>query len=145
MSANEQNDARGTARLLAIVARDCIVDPGSAASHQVALNNVFRLLEVYRVNPFFGLEPRIQHFPPRGTAAISLLPRAERRVKDVQVAFDQVVGAVFPGQSKDEAIRVIETVLRAVAYPEQGSSPSEDDRSKVGKFFDRVASELNVS
>lgn len=144
MSANEENDARGTARLLALVARDCIGDPGVAAAHEVALNNVFRLLEAYRANPFFGLEPRVKPFPPRGAAAISLLPRAERRVKDVRVALERAVTAVFPGQSKEDAIRALENVLRGITYPEQAGQPSANDRAKAGSFFDRLVAELNV-
>src|SRR5260370_36304458 len=104
MSAHEQNDARGTARLLALAARDSIRDPSSATEHEVALNNLYRLLEAYRVSAFFGMEPRARQFPPRVTEAISLLPRSKRRVRDVRVALEQARAAVFMGQSKDDAV-----------------------------------------
>ena len=50
MAAQGQNDARGTARLLAIAARDCVSNPTVATEQTVVLNNVYRLLEAYRRN-----------------------------------------------------------------------------------------------
>jgi hypothetical protein len=144
MSAHEQNDARGTARLLALAARDSIRDPSSATEHEVALNNLYRLLEAYRVSAFFGMEPRARQFPPRVTEAISLLPRSKRRVRDVRVALEQAQAAVFMGQSKDDAVRLLEKVLRGITYPAQFDHPSEDDRSKADIFFNKVVEHLSV-
>jgi hypothetical protein len=141
MSAHGQNDARGTARVLALTARDCIRDPAKASVQKVTLNNVYRLLENYRVNAFFGLQPT-RHLPPRKTETISLLPRAGRNVKDVRVALERAVDSVFAGQTKAEAILAVETVLRGIANPEKFEVPSDEDLAKAGRFFDRVLENL---
>lgn len=144
MSAHQQNDARGTARLLALAARDSIRNTSSAASREVVMNNVYRLLEAYRANAFFGIETRAKPFPARATEAISLLPRPERHVRDVRIALEEALAVAFPGQSKDEAIRVIEGVLRGITYPGQFDNPSDDDCIKAGSFFDEVVTRLNA-
>ena len=144
MSAQQQNDARGTTRLLALAASDSIRNASSAGSREVVLNNMYRLLEAYRVNTFFGLEPQAKPFPSRATEMISLLPRAERHVKDVRIALEKALAVVFPGQPKDEAIGTIEKVLRGITYPERFEAPSDDDRAKAGGFFDEVVARLKV-
>jgi hypothetical protein len=116
----------------------------SATSREVVLNNVFRLLEAYRVNAFFGLETRAKPFPGRPTEVISLLPRAERHVKEVKIALAEAMAVAFPGQPKDEAISVLERVLRGITYPNEFDKPSDDDRIKAGSFFDEVVTRLNV-
>ena len=108
------------------------------------MNNVYRLLEAYRANAFFGMEPRAKPFPPRAPEAISLLPRPERHVRDVKVALEAALATAFPGQSEEEAIRVIEGVLRRITYPGQFDNPSDGDYVKAGCFFDEVVAHLNV-
>jgi hypothetical protein len=63
MSAHTQNDARGTARLLALSARDTLRSRDMATASEVALNNAYRFLEAFRVNPRFGSEPNRKEFP----------------------------------------------------------------------------------
>jgi hypothetical protein len=144
MSAQQQNDARGTTRLLALAASDSIHKRSDATSREVVLNNVYRLLEAYRANAFFGLEPRARRFPARATEAISLLPRQGRHVREVRAALEEALAAAFPGRPKEEAIGVIEDVLRGITYPQQFEKPSDDDCLKAGRFFDGLVSRLNV-
>lgn len=144
MSAQQQNDARGTTRLLALAASESIRKKSDATSREVVLNNVYRLLEAYRGNAFFGLEPRARPFPARATEAISLLPRPGRHVREVRMALEQALAAAFPGRTKQEAIGVIEGVLRGITYPEQFEKPSDEDCTKARSFFDEVVSRLNV-
>jgi hypothetical protein len=98
----------------------------------------------YRATAFFGLEPQAKPYPPRATEVISLLPRTERHVRDVRIALEKALAAKFPGQSKDEAIGLIERVLRGITYPDRFDPPSADDRAKAGGFFDEVVAGLNV-
>jgi hypothetical protein len=144
MSAQGQKDARGAAKLLALTARKCVWDPSAAAEGEVALNNAYRLLETFRKNAFFGLEPHAKQFPPRVTEAISLLPTSERHLKDVRIALDNAVATVFRGKSKDEAIELVETVLRQVAYPTQFGAATQSDRNHVGEFFTALIQQLTV-
>ena len=101
MSAQQKNDARGTARLLARAASDSIRNPRPApATREVLLNNVFRLLEAYRATAFFGSEPSPRPYSARVTEAISLLPRAERHVRDVKVAMEKAKLRHFQGSPR---------------------------------------------
>lgn len=145
MSAQQKNDARGTARLLALAARDSIRNPQTIPNtREVVLNNVYRLLEAYRVTAFFGLEPSPRPYSASAAEAISLLPRAERNVKDVKVAMDAAHAIAFPGQSKDEAIEAVARVLRGITYPENIAKPSDEELAKAATFFDEVVAHLSA-
>jgi len=146
MAAHERSDARGAARLLASMALDCIGNPAIAGDQEVALNNVYRLLESYRTNAFFGLEsPREQ---PTHDAAekLTLMPPMERHVKEVRDALEQARAAAFAGKSKDQAVALIEKVLRAVAYPnlKDRPKPSAQDRKKATLFFKKLVEQLQL-
>jgi hypothetical protein len=145
MSAQQKNDARGTARLLALAASDSIRGPRPIpGTREVVLNNVYRLLEAYRVTAFFGLEPSPRPYSARATEAISLLPRAERHVNDVQVAMEKTQAVAFPGRSKDQAIDAIVRVLRGITYPGRFDRPSDEDLANASAFFDEVVTRLSA-
>jgi hypothetical protein len=103
---------------------------------------VHRLLEAYRMNDFFGLEPAAHQCPPRVTDAISLLPRAERHVRDVRLALEGAVEAAYIGRSKSEAVEQLERVLKGVAYPDQFEKPSAAQRQAAKRFFDEMLQRL---
>ena len=144
MAAHGLNDARGAARLLAKNALECIDNPKIAHEHQVVLNNVYRLLEAYRADPFFGLERSTKH-PSGSSAKLSLLPPVERHVEEVREVFERAIATAFAGEPKDGAIVLIENVLRAVTYPAQFPPPSEQDKQKAAHFFDEVVQSLQLA
>jgi hypothetical protein len=144
MAAHGLNDARGAARLLAKNARECIHNPAIAPDRQVILNNVFRLLEAYRADPFFGLERSTKH-PSGSSRKLSLLPPAERHVEEVRDVFERAIATTFAGEPKEGAIRLIEDVLRSVTYPEQFTLPSEQDKQRAAYFFDEVVKNLQLA
>lgn len=143
MAVHERNDARGAARLLASNALDCIRHPANALERAVALNNVYRMLEAYRVNAFFGLQPPKHQCPAGSQGKLSLMPPAQRHTKEVRLALEQSVTIVFGDTPKDEAIKTLEEVLRGIAYPEDFDTPSEEDRLKATHFFDEVLAHLS--
>jgi hypothetical protein len=144
MSAQQKNDARGTARLLALAASDSIQHPQAIpATREVVLNNMYRLLEAYRVTAFFGLEPSPRPYSARAADAISLLPRAERNVKDVKVAMEAAQAIAFPGQSKDEAMMAVARVLRGITYPANATKPSDEELANARRFFDEIVARLS--
>jgi hypothetical protein len=51
-----RGDARGTAHLLAAMALGCLNDPEAARDQEVALNNVYRLLEAFRTGSLGRVE-----------------------------------------------------------------------------------------
>lgn len=145
MAVDERNDARGAAYLLASTARECIDNPKIAQECEIALNNVYRLLEAYRVNEFFGVEPPVKQ-NPRGVAEmLTLLPPAERHVKEVRDALDGAKKTIFKDQSKDDAIEAIEDVLRLVAYPQPNQEIADKDRTQASLFFEQVLKRLNFT
>lgn len=142
MAAQGRNDARTAARLLASTAKECLDDPASAPANAVVLNNVYRLLEAYRGNAFFGLEPAASYYPAAET--LSLVPPLEQYVSVVRDVLEQAVVTTFAGQPKDEAIAVIENVLKRIAYPEFGA-PSDAEKKKVKRFFSEVVQHLQLA
>lgn len=144
MTAHGQNDARIAARLLASTAVDCLRDPTSAAEREVALNNVYRLLEAYKLNPFFGLEAPARQDVHAGETFAQIQPM-ERYVNEVRLAIEQAIGAAFVGQSKQQAIDEVENVLRGIVYPQRYANPTQQQLSKATQFFQEVLSRLKFA
>ena len=149
MAAHTRSDARGTARLLATMALASIGNPtakmdsriAAAESQEVALNNMYRLLQAFRKDAFFGQEMPRQS---RQSAAekLTLRPRVERNVRQVREALAQAAAIAFAGQSNDEAIEAVERVLRWIAYPRTNSPPSDTDRTRTISFFRELVDRL---
>lgn len=141
MAAHERSDARGAARLLAHMALDCLDNPATAIQQEVALNNVYRLLESYRSNAFFGIDTPRQPF--RGVSdKFALTPSRERHVRDVREALEHARLKAFSDQPKDQAIEAIERVLRALAYPKRNEHFSDDDKRRTSRFFRALLEQL---
>ena len=141
MAAHERSDARGTARLLAGAARDCIRNPAIAPDSEVVLNNVFRLLESYRT---LGLQAPARKRPEGVRDSLSLMPPPERHVNEVKVALERAVASAFAGETKDDAINTVESVLQALAYPGHFQQPSDAERTKATRFFEDVIRNLKL-
>jgi hypothetical protein len=145
MAAHGQNDARVAARLLVSTAVDCIRDPAMARDREVALNNVYRLLEAFRLNPFFGMEAPTRRAQQGAAEMLAVTPPLERHVKDVRQALDQAIAAAFAGQTKQQAIDVVEKVLRGVVYPQDYAQPSQEEKNHVARFFEEVLQRLKFA
>src|SRR6266481_5845413 len=128
MAAHDQNDARGSARVLAATVKKCIEEDYAPSKHKSALNNLYRLLEAYRAHRFvvFEYEPR----SARGPEALTLLPPPERNVVELRMALDRAFENVYRGRALDEAVDSVENVLRSIAYPEK-MAPDRVDRERV--------------
>jgi hypothetical protein len=143
MAAQGSNDARASARLLAGVAKECIEDPTTAPSRAVVLNNVYRLLETYRVNPFLGIDRTAAY--PQTQESEALNPLAEQHVQDVRDVLRRAVEMAFEGQSIDDAILIVEDVLRGMAYPDKFDAPKDSEKVKAMKFFSEVLKGLQFA
>ena len=136
---NEQNDARGSAWLLARMARDSIVEPASTVNAP-AMNSLYRLLEAYKEHRFFGFD----HQPngPATAESFTLNPPAERGFAQLKAAFAAALEEAFGrGSSPDQAISSIEEVLVSVTYPERGMV-EPDKRALAVKFLDSFIDSL---
>jgi hypothetical protein len=143
MAAQGEGDARMSARLLATMALECLTNPALAPARMPALNNVYRLLEAVRSNPFFGLERR----PGFGGSAESLarVSGLERHVEDVKAALDSAVAMTFAERTRDQALRDVEQVLKAVAYPADFGQPTDEERNRAQDFFRNVIQSLRAA
>ena len=139
MATQGRNDARSTTMLLASTASECIDDPTKALAHEDTLNNVYRLLEAYRVNKFFGLEPVPSYH--HAVESLSSVPQPEQHVGEIREILECAMATVFSNEPKDEAISSITGVLKQVAYPEFGV-PSDADKTKATRFFLEVVQGL---
>lgn len=145
MAAHGQNDARVAARLLANTAMDCLRHPEGASQWQVALNNVYRLLESFRSNPFFGQEAPLPHTTHEAPETLALVPPAERHARDVRVAIERALEQAFPDEPRDQAIREVEKVLQGVAYPQKFEGPTQNDLERATHFFEALLRNLKFA
>ncbi len=135
MAAHSRSDARGTARLLATLALASIDHPKGGETEKVALNNVYRLLESFRRDVFFGREISENARGRSAAQKLTLRPPVERNVREVREALEQAVADAFKGKSKDSAIESVENVLRSIAYPKRGRRPSKAEQARTILFF----------
>jgi hypothetical protein len=144
MATRGWDDARATARLLVKTALECIRDTNKGPQSEASLNNVYRLLEAFRVNPFFAYSGRDSREQAPGQNVLRTAIRG-RHVEDVAIALDEAVRAVFAGQSKDAAVQSVEAILRRIAYPEQQGVPSQEERARAAQFFETVSQRLSYT
>ena len=135
MAAHSRSDARGTARLLANMAIASINNPKRGEPQEVALNNVYRLLQSFRRDAFFGHEASVAHRSQSADEKLTSRPPVERNVREVRLALDRAINIVFPTIRKDDAIEAVERVLRSTAYPKSQDPSSDEDRKQVVTFF----------
>jgi len=143
MATRGWDDARATARLLVRTTLECLRDINKAPDAAASLNNVYRLLEAYRVNPFFGY---IQRDVPEGKPDQDAVRTSirDRHLSEVRTALEEAVNAVFQGESKDAAVQAVENVLRQITYPQHGA-PSTAERERVTRFFQEVSQRLTYA
>ncbi len=141
MAAHDENDARGSARVLANTVRKCMEIGKDPPKYASAFDNFYSMLEDYRSHGFVGFA--YVQSPTRGPEALTLLPPAERHVLDLRIAFDRALKKAYGDTDKDEALDIVEKVLRAVAYPDTGAV-SSNEKQKVkaflGAFIDNLYS-----
>jgi hypothetical protein len=145
MAANAQSDARGAAWLLVSAAQKYIDDPRNVPQSWDALNNVFRLLEAFRKNVFFGPRPLpVKNYAPHGLAMLSIMPSSQRHLSEIRDAMEVALSSSFSSTPKDQAVEKIESVLRAVAAPDK-YEVSEEDRKNAKLFFSNLLKQLAKS
>lgn len=137
---HEQNDARGSAWLLARMARDSIAKSGTARVNAPAMNSLYRLLEAYKAHDFFGFEHQAR--AGEDADSLSFAPPAERGFAELKAAFAKAREEAFgAGSSVDQAVLAVENVLIAVTYPKrQQAKPEECARAIV--FLDSFIDSL---
>ena len=123
-------------RDLALHAEKVFATPAQAVADEVSLQNIYRLLEMYRFNAFVG-------YSPRGVLEVrELRRRPEISPADGEMlkrALDSAKAAVFPDDNKQDVVRRLEQLVSALA--EQAAlDPSERQRAR--QFFQEIATAL---
>jgi hypothetical protein len=142
MAASESSDARRAARLLARATENFLIQPSASHDQEVALNNMYRLLERFRTNLFFGKEPPSS---PREAGRLTLMPPTERYVKEVSLALQRAVQSVFEDKERDSAVQFVEDYLRLALRAGGKRDPGQDDeKTRVLTFLQVFADELSA-
>lgn len=136
MAVQDQNDARGTARLLASSAKRSIEGRRDTPGSRVALGGLFRLLKAYRSHRLAGFE-----YQPRRENALEgmmIVSPTESHVGDLRSALDGALTEVY-GANQDAALESLEQVLRSIAKEGQ-AEPQDLQRTTqfLGSFLQKL-------
>ena len=137
MAVQDQNDARGTARLLASTAKRSLEESSDTPGSKVALGGLFRLLKAYRSHRLVGFEYQPRH--DLGLEGMTIVPAGESHVGDLRTALDSALEEVYQDTDQDVALEALEQVLRSVANKTQ-PEPYELRRTTefLGSFLQKL-------
>ncbi|GAA0332320.1 hypothetical protein GCM10009087_48150 [Sphingomonas oligophenolica] len=131
MAVQEQNDARGAARVLARTIKKCVDDARDPARHKTSFRNMYHLLESYRSHRFIPLEyqPRSE----RGPESLNILPSADQHVGDLRIALESALDQIY--DDREKGIVSLEQVMRSMAYPDKLPAPQLEDKERTSEFL----------
>lgn len=126
-------------REFAIHAAELLQDPQHAGEDEVSLQNIYRLLEMYRFDAFVG-------YTPKGILDI----RDIRRRSDVNAvaggvlkrALDEAKERVFPQVAKEAVVDLLERIVSALAG-RTAHNPVEMQQAR--RFFEELATALKAA
>ena len=110
MAVQDQNDVRGSTRVLANTAKRYIDQPPADKRHVPAMNGVFRLLKAYRTSKLRGYE--YHSSVDRGPDAVYMLPPPTRHVAELREALHDALSETAGKADSDTVIDTIQAVLR---------------------------------
>lgn len=141
MAVQDQNDVRGSTRILANAAKRYIDHVPEDNRHVPAMNGVFRLLKAYRASQLQGYE--YQSHIDRGPDALSMLPAASRHVADLRVAVKDALSDAAGDQDPEIVIDAIQQVLRGIVA--KSAEVDEDGRRTARRFLDSLLERLHAA
>jgi hypothetical protein len=126
-------------RDLALHAEKLFATPSQIVADEVSLQNIYRLLEMYRFNAFVG-------YSPRGVLEVQeTRRRPEVNAVDGEAlkhALDIAKDAVFPNDNKQDVVLKLEQLVSAVAGQ---VTPDPGELQKARQFFREVATALQAA
>lgn len=139
MAVQDQNDVRGSTRVLANTAKRYINHLPADDRHIPAMNGVFRLLKLYRASKLQGYEyqPRMD----RGPDAVYMRPATSRHVGDLREALDLALADAANGRPHETTIDAIQNALKGLAAKQAPND--QDERQTVTIFLDSLLLHLN--
>ncbi len=125
-------------RQLAIRAVALLDDP-TGPEDDVELQNIFRLLEMYRYDEFLDVVPR----------GVLELDQTGPRARDIRIegeslkrALDNASETAFPGQPRINVVDTLEGLLAALAQKAADRVLDAATAARAKVFFERLASNL---
>jgi hypothetical protein len=140
MAVQDQNDVRGSTRVLAGAAKRYIDTPPDDGRHVPAMNGVYRLLKAYRTSRLRGYE--YQPGIDRGPDAVSLLSNGSLHIAELRAAVQAALEDVSGGGSADNALADIQLVIRQAA---QNTLEDEQGRRTASSFLDALLKRLHAA
>lgn len=122
MAMQDQNDARGTARLLARTAKRTLEQSSDSTGSKVALAGLFRLIKAYRSHGLDGFEYQPRH--EKALEGMTIVWQGESHVADLRAALNAALLETYQGETQDAALESLERVLRSAAKKQQ-AEPAE--------------------
>ncbi|HLA23391.1 MAG TPA: hypothetical protein VJZ93_02545 [Candidatus Nanoarchaeia archaeon] len=114
---------KNNAYLLSEIALRCIQNPELGPDNSTGLNNIYRMMELYRLtSPSF----------------------VDSEIKEVYSVIKDAAESIFPDKRRKVVAKNIEVVLRKLASPKKSEKPKEEDLRNAEKFFSHLKSELAV-
>lgn len=138
MAAQDQNDVRGSTRVLASTAKRYIAHPPADDRHVPAMNGVFRLLKVFRASRLRGYE--YQPGIDRGPDAVYMLQTSSRHVPELREALQRALSTAAGDRDEDVTIAAIQDVLRR--YASSAGEVDDDGRRTTTEFLDSLLVQL---
>ncbi|HEX8062523.1 MAG TPA: hypothetical protein VF535_04840 [Allosphingosinicella sp.] len=140
MAAQDLNDARGAARLMAMAARRSIEEQGaSTAASRVALGGLFRLLRAYRAHRLAGFA--YQPHREGSQEGMAIVAPGESHITAVRDALQRALAEVYEND-EEIGLESVEAVLRAVAS-ENRLEPNDVRRTSC--FLESLVEKLEAA
>jgi hypothetical protein len=140
MAAYEQNDARDSARLLAVRTLEGLEGRHQSELVSNAINNLYRLLIGYRSHGFYGCAEPVRS--DDDVSMTAMLTSTDRNVSDLRSALDKAFESAFVNQDVGRAINHMKVVLRTAAYPADSDLLDQEALVKTKQFLQELLKNL---
>jgi len=118
---------------LASRAATLLANPASARDDQISLQNIFRLLEMYRFDTFLDVTPKgVLELGEGPSSAEAVLAEGEL----LKLALDAASASAFPGATKAKVVEMLEALISQIAM---GSGSDQDAITQAKRFFEELA------
>lgn len=118
---------------LASRAATLLADPAHARADQISLQNIYRLLEMYRFDAFLDVTPKGVLELGEGTIGSEA---AGPEGDSLKQALDAASASAFPGVAKAQVVESLEGLISQIAT---GLGPEQGAILQAKRFFEELA------
>ena len=142
IAAQGRGDAKGAAWILAGAALESIHNADVAARSHIAINNTYRLLQSFSGSDYFAT-PQPSIYPNSGHRSVTPKVGMQENVSDVAVAIQGALSDAFSGMDVDDAVSIVNSVLKAL-FDRSAVDEHNSDVGKTVKFFESLRNRLEA-